>query len=658
MDKQPPILSSHSRIPLKTDLINESCIPLTISFAPDSRCVVPEATSVTRCDNCKCYINLYVEVILPGFEWRCNLCFKINRVPVIFNRLKDVASTGTKFSPSMNKINNTAYESIELNSEIYEVPTSPNFVLKSPTQPVLVFIVEFTEISMKNFTVTTILNEIKENMARSEERLRYCIIFSNEFCHILNKNGSLTIVPDLKNLPSMFTDDFMFRNNIEFDLSSLDKLTPGHRFDLYGALSLATSVLKLTGGSIMAFFSSMPFFLGEPGNAYIDLSRKMSHYAICVDLFMFPTINLNLKEIYILTQATGGMIFYYPNFNGSDIYFVNRFVKDFSMLFEQGFYNDAICKIRGSDGVSIKEYYGNFTKKSNDILAFSNFKSLHSITIKYTVSSPRTDVCFQIAILRTVKNRRMIRVTNFCVPFDESNELYSHINPYAVACHLSASIMQNHENGREKIDKFLSRTVNAYKKKHSAFLPQNLEILPLLCLSLSKSLPLRPLNQTPMDYRIFYVYLFTNMHFSFVDFLIHPVLLPLHSIVMNSEIDPTHALNYATSLSIDSINPNGLYLLDTGINIFFFDTGCEITDQIVGKIDSGRFNFEKKDNPFSIRTHEILTCLDTVKPISHNFLYVKEGKQSVYKDIFMSYLICDKNNGMENYLEYVEKFNK
>lgn len=649
MDK--PVLSSHSTIPAKTELIAQSSVPLTISFTLDTLSEVPEAASITRCDTCKCYINPFVEVVQPGFEWRCNLCYTLNKVPAPFNRLRDITTQSDRFSPSLNAVNNESYESIELSSAVYEVQASPSYVLKSPTQPVLCFIIEFTETSMKNFSVTTILNEIKENINGKD--LKFCILFTNEFCYLLNRNGSLTVVPDLKNLPSIFTDDFMLS---KVDLVCVDSVAPGQRFDMHGALHLSTSILKTTGGTVFTFCSSMPLFIGDIGNAYIDMSRKMSHYAICMNLFLFPTVNVSLKDFYVIPKATGGGVYYYPNFNGGDIYFVNRFIKDFSMLFINGFYNDAICKIRGSEGVKILEYCGNFTRKSNDVLAFANFNPTHSVTFKYKVNSLKADVCFQAAILRTVGNRRMIRVTNFTIPFDNANDLYTGINPYAVITHLSALTMTNLEKGREKINNFIASTISSHRKTNPSILPLNLQILPLLCLSLSKSLPLRPSSQTPMDYRMYYVYLFTNMHPSFVDFLIHPVLLPLHSLVGGEEVDPLMCLNYALSLSVESIERNGLYLLDTGINIFIFDTDCDLAEFIVGSVDTGRILMERHDNVYSERVHGILNVL--AKPISQNFLYVKEAKQSVFKDIFMSYLVCDRNNGMESYGEYIQKLSK
>lgn len=695
MDSLLPVQSSHHALPYKTSLLPPSNIPLTISFTLDTLKPVPEADCVTRCDTCKCYLNPYVEIIQPGYEFRCNLCYNLNKVPNIFNRTSDNFQNTNKFEPSVNIINNRVYESVELNSEVYEVLAAPSYVLKAPGQPVLVFVVEFTEVSMRNFSVSTIINEIRENFkiinkddenkdiykdennkvvnkdenkensnqsnhsnqsnqSNNTEKMKYCVIFMNEFCYMLNKNGTLIVIPDTNTIPALITDEFLFRTDQSFDMSVIDQVKPGQMVDMYGAMSLASAILKPTGGTIFTFISSVPYISID--NSYSTMSTRMSHYAICVNLFLFPTINVNLKDFDILSKSTGGAIYYYPNYNGSDIYFVNRFVKDFHGLLSRGFYNDAICKIRGSEGVKIIEYSGNFTMRSNDILAFSNFNPKHIITIKYTLAPAlKSEVCFQAAILRTVKNRRMIRVTNYMIPFDMNNDVYSHIQPHAVINHYSAFVMKDLEKARENINNFM---LKVYKSNPLSALPQNLEVLPLLCLALSKTLPLRPSAQTPTDYRRYYTYLFTNHNSSFVDFLVHPVLLPLHTILCEENFDMSNVYNQALILTVESLLTGGLYLLDTGVNTFIYDMDSDLTEHIIKNLETGRVVLEKYENMWSVGLHRILAYFESMKPVSMNVFYVKGGSKTVFRDIFMSYLVCDENNGMVGYNEYVKQFSK
>src|SRR5690606_19584804 len=96
-------------------------------------------------------------------------------------------------------------------------------------------------------------------------------------------------------------------------------------------------------------------------------------------------------------------------------------------------------------------------------------------------------------------------------------------------------------------------------KTKNGKIPDALTALPQLILSAKKSIPLRPDTATPTDFRAYYMYLFSNSHAKIIDLMLYPILLSL----ADSNVVPLN-------LSMSSLTTTGLYVLDTGVNIFFY----------------------------------------------------------------------------------------
>lgn len=74
-------------IPENPALLSKSKLPLGLHVFPFGFEAVPviESTVITRCRNCRTYINPFVTFLSQGRRWRCNMCLRIHDVPADFD---------------------------------------------------------------------------------------------------------------------------------------------------------------------------------------------------------------------------------------------------------------------------------------------------------------------------------------------------------------------------------------------------------------------------------------------------------------------------------------------------------------------------------------------------------------------------------------------
>lgn len=525
---------------------------------------------------------------------------------------------------------------------------------------------------------------------------------------------------------------------------------PQETSDLLTGLLVAKKILQRTGGSILAFISSLQNIKVE------DLTVQMHYFSISVSFFLFPNTNINLHEFSVLPKKTGGMIFYYPNFCDS-LPFKEKLHCDLETFFGQGVFLEGIMRIRPSRGTKVKKIYGNFSFK-NDVLSFCNFHLSHNISFEFEVekgNGSRTngswsgtgsgtrsgmngglgDVSFQAALLGTFQGRKIIRVFNFCVRRGDEIDVYAIVHAYMVKQimegksmvdaikskllgvsgegveifnerlhetisnynkHISDIAWRNNANGGylqgcgsndnykektqfDKSDVAVRNNANDDKTQNSGTddlssqlnnlrinaSPQNnisriqsvnatlninrtgeLSSIALLTLCALKSIPIRISNYTPLDYKTFYAYLVTNLPPEITNLIIYPSLINLSALYATKELEYTR-------LSIDFLELNGFYLLDTGINFFFF-VGCENEDaeMVLNHNGTGRFVLEHLDNDFSRMVNVLVESLCKDRIIKPNFVLVRD-EEGNFRDVFMSYFVEDAKWGFGSFEEFL-----
>ncbi|EOB13377.1 Protein transport protein SEC24 [Nosema bombycis CQ1] len=311
-------------------------------------------------------------------------------------------------------------------------------------------------------------------------------------------------------------------------------------------------------------------------------------------------------------------------------------------------------------------------------------------------------ISLQIAMMRTTKKgQRMIRVININIP-KFKGIFYDLIDPYSIIRSLSLKSFyyesKNKGSGLKYLYSSLIGILKSYKKNTKSFsllnLPNNLNLLPMLTLSLCKSIPLRPVSYTPVDYKVYYMYLMSNSYSNLIDTIIYPYLVGLHESDINVGGDAegnvengglnrdynnnsgNHLEEALDNINLNNNNPNfvfipknltrncleisGLYLLDTGFTIFFF-IGRDCPDHLSNLLfdpltPSGRIIFDPPKNDFSKKVIDLINDLRKNRFISPFYVLIRDNSTKThYRDIFFSYLYEDHQHNLPSINEYYEK---
>lgn len=676
--------SSFTKIPYQHSLLKTTGIPFVITLNLENYTKrlknISNNNDIIRCEYCKSYINPYIEIIHPGLQWKCNLCYTINKVDVPFEKQNEIRqSKNTKYFDIEHNIENNVgcYNLSEINELCYELQASPKYILKTPPPQTIVFIFEISYFCNKNNIFSSSFEILLNILEEYNKKTKFCFMFCNTRAFVLRKDGSLLVVSDFDDVPIFFTDDIFFEaKNLKIDLRKLlhffeNDYIKGNDFG--GALVLSKKMLQKTGGTIISFLSSVPNIgkgaVDQKNTFYKDIALEFSHLAISHGFCLFPQTNIDLSVISEISKKTGGFINYYPNYNGNELYFTTKLANDLSSYFDLNIGCDAICRIRANKGVTIKKYYGTFTQKKHELLSFCNFNPSQSITFECEVKDIySTSICFQAAMLRTVNGSKMIHIQNFVIPVDFQNMVYNYTNPSAIAHFLAIKAVSLSEDGikynagTDFIINTLKNIMKRYKEntsQNNLNLPSSLHALPLLCLSACKTVNLRHSNYTPADYRIYYSYLINTSYPKVVDYILYPLLIPLHDLINKESVTIENIHESAVNLSLNYLEVDGFYLLDTGVTMFFF-VGCECDNQLVdlvidSDVPTGRFILENHDNAVSQKINCIIAKLRDERFLSPNSVLVRDTESTnIFKDIFFSYFVEDKSHGLPSYKQFLD----
>ncbi|TBU13198.1 putative Sec24-like protein [Hamiltosporidium tvaerminnensis] len=756
--------SSLKKIPKNNIIIKKSKLPFIINITLqdyNKENIIYSEEDIIRCEKCKTYINPYVEIIPPGHQWKCNMCFSINKVTQPFYRSGDsmggdglynttsspyinssspyTTNTNTNtntntstFNPLANYSNNKHYNSLELTHTVIDVLASPNYILKSPSPPIYIFIIEASVISFKNGMIDVFIRSVLdnlENVPNVNGRAKFMFMFYNSKLYIIrrgegegegggskdigiNKGSnneeytnnqeyntkntpSLTVISDFSEMPLVMENDFLFSfeeiKNINFNIFKEILLCDNEVLnDLGGVLKFVNFFLEKSGGggSVLVGMCSVPnigcgcidvkdeSFLCK-NTFYKEIASEFSRNYISISYFLFPNLNMEIPSLSVLSRYTGGVMHYFPNFSCKDELHSCKVYGDMGRFLSMDVGFEGVCRVRMPKECVFKEFYGNFHLKKPDLLSFSNFYACHSFSFEIEICGDLNvnALCVQVACLRTVNEIRKIRILNFCIPVDLKNsvgDFYKNIDFYALVHGYVLKGINNILKNKNEPFEFINKTVkeiykgylnNTGKNIGNGKLPEELEEIPLLLLCAYKSVALRTSNYTPMDYKVFYSYLFTVGYPKFIDLLIYPNLIGLHliyeEIYLNGMDVPVNYDKYRCRLSLDYLEISGFYLLDTGVNIFFF-VGSECNNEMVemlfdSELKSGRINVGIKDNNFSKIVCKMLGMFICGRYLSPNYFYVRDtGESDIYKDIFFSYFLEDSVHGLPSYNEFIK----
>ncbi|KAL6120909.1 hypothetical protein NUSPORA_02276 [Nucleospora cyclopteri] len=655
---------SYNFLPTDQSKVRNSVVPISFTVEFDKRAVALAKDDLIRCSKCSGYLNVFCEIVAPGVKWKCNLCKTINDAQLPFQYAEN-ASRISRGNEQIDVFNRENFTHSFLQENIYEVEAPESFVVRTPDAPVLIFLIEVSIEAKRNNLLESVLNCIKEALKNNDwdKRSKACFIFYSDVTYVLTVSGEMVVIAG--ETPKILSDQILFSINPEEAGNIFNKVNDSEIIEYFNRKetngNCLLSALKIPQkafrtGTAFCFVSSMPCTgISEikPSNS---LSCTNQHYKktaenlfkknICVNFFLCTRVSVEFAILRILSQA-GGETFHYSNFDGTDPAHTSKLFCDLSAFLEGSLFFNALARIRTSENVSLKAMHGNFVQKGPDLFAYANYSYAHCMNFELSLNSTNMKSCYiQIAMVRVRKSgMKTIRVFNISLPvYDFTGDLYE---PKQIAMGVFYNACLKECQKRHSGAYFMDQTLKAIYKEISqndGIVPDYMRLLSTFFLSLKKSVVLRPDNSTPIDFRAFYMYLFTNMQISFLDMMQYPFLANLNDQEM-----------FQYNLSIQNINQKDIYVLDSGANIFIFigTENMSHSDLFEGEITSGPILLDNlKENEYSSYLGNILSFLTENRIIKPRYILVHDREKSLYSDIFRSYMYDDKMYGIADLLTY------
>lgn len=659
-------------IPKDQTTIKTSSIPFFISVELNKEgMVVPVIPDdLIRCLKCKGYLNPFVEIINPGYKWKCNLCDSINEVTMPFQMTERMVCENPS-DPLVNTAFNRNYFLREdLRNEIFEIEAPDSYNISTPDAPVICFLIdislESTRLNLMSSVIAS-LNEILKSIDY-DQRTKVSFMFFNESVYILNKNQSFGVYNG-RDVPFLLSEKFLFpinkdqENNVfEINFENVEKYfldKKSENVNYLFALKICTQAFR--SASIFSFLSAPPNFdegkvslsssLTCQNPEYRNIAESLVKKNISVNLFVMTRTSVEFSSIKIPSQYTGGQIFHYPNYDGTDSVSTSKFYCDLTDYFNREVNTGAVCRIRVNNGILLKDVHGNFYQKGADLFAYCNYNPAHCINFSLEFfNEVKKALYIQVAMAKVSKDgRKLIRVANIMIPVGPV-QFYEYCDVYAIAHCLCLQAFYHESKKRNSGNEHLeSKTAAIWNELYSKYgrIPESLSTLPTLINSLMKNIVFRPDVSTPTDFRGYYMYLFSNLPPKIIDLMIYPLFFNL----LAEEIVPL-------PLSLVSIDQNAMYVLDAGVNIYFY-TGKNCDPAIISYIfenpTNGPILFNPPENEFSKYVLSLMEFMLSNRCIKPRFVLVLGSEPSVYNEIFFSHLYEDSMYQISSLNEFRNK---
>ncbi|ODV63454.1 COPII subunit SEC24, partial [Ascoidea rubescens DSM 1968] len=698
-------------IPTTNSLLKRSKLPLGVVIRPyttlhESENPVPvvKDTVIARCRRCRAYINPFVQFVQSDRRWRCNLCALQNDVPSAFDNMEN---------------GRTRYDREELNYAVVDFVAPSQYMVRSPEPLVYVFIIEVSVIAVKNGMLATVARTILESLDRipnDKGLTRVAFLAVDSALHYfkipestkssnpekdddndddddededddINSQPQMLVVSDLDE-PFLPCPDGLLvrldqcRSQIETLLANLndmfhDNLNPN--FALGPALKAAHKLVQPIGGRIQVLGCSLPSLgvgklnvreeesvSGKPKEAQTLMSAADSFYKsfavecnksqVTVDMFLCSTSYQDVATLANLPRYTAGQTHFYPAWSAAKEEDVIKLSKEFSNHLSMDVALEAVMRVRGSNGIRMASFYGNFFNRSSDLCSFPSFPRDQGYLIEMSLEDNITKpyICLQAAVLHTtVGGQRRIRVLNLAIPTTTNiADVFASADQLAIANFYAQKAVEkvfsnSFQDARDLLMKHMLEILQVYKKEcvsrnvgssSPLQLSTNLRMLPLLLHSMIKHIAFRT-GKVPSDHRAAALNFLGSAPLPKLIKNIYPSIYSLHN--MEDECGLVDE-NTETIIMPNSVNATavtlerfGLYLIDNACELFLWVGGEAVPQLIqdvfgiedisnipVGKCELPVLN----DSPFNQRIRNIIQSIrDDHSVITWQSLYVVKG---------------------------------
>ena len=523
------------------------------------------AAGVVRCRRCRTYINPYVQFLDGGRRWACNVCGQPNDVPVEYfcaldhqGKRKDLA------------------ERPELLRGAVEFVAPAEYMVRPPMPPTYVFLIDVSHGAVVSGAVHTALQGIKANLDRlpgdSRTQVGFLTYDSTVHFYQIRQGASgpaMLVASDLDDMFLPTPEDLVVnlqenRAAVEATIDTIGKAFEGTQKSescLGSAMQGAFLAMEKVGGKLLLFCTS-PASKGpgkmKPGRDnpslygsekehtlrapddpfWRNFGTECSKNQISVDVFCSAGQFTDMASIAGASHWSGGQVYYYPGFNAA---------RDGPKLFAELGHNlsretgwEAVMRIRMGKGLRVSSFHGHFVMRSSDLMSLPiiDTDKAFAVQIGHDEQVLNGSVSYmQSALLYTSSSgERRIRVHTLAIPVvNDLSELYKAADGAASAALLARLGVEKAGSSRlaDACQAVQHKTIGAlreYRMMYSAQLhaqnklvfPENLRLLPVLCLGAVKSAAARPFvvihRFLPVNHMFFTIShtLLTVIHTSFV----------------------------------------------------------------------------------------------------------------------------------------------
>lgn len=630
------------RIPATQSLLAKTCLPLGLCIQPmaeapglpDRPLVDFGQVGVIRCENCRAYINPFVEWLENGTQWQCNFCGNLNVTPSGYYCGLD--SEGRRHDLAKRP---------ELCTGSVEVVAPDEYMVRAPVAPAYVFVLDASFNAVQSGMLEAACEAILESLDNlpGGDRTQVAFLTYSTAVHFYSLRPSASapamhVVADIDDLfmPTSGEDLLVnlteARPLVEALLETLPAMHANSKAAdtcLGSALNAAYAIMQHLGGKMVVCLSHLPsqgagklqqregprmlgsddeFKLLAPdvgvgGSFYRNRAVDFSRQQISVDVFMLGNQYTDVATIGSMARYTAGQAFFYPHYQGQVD--APRLQADLLHTLTRTTGFEAVMRVRVSAGLSISNFYGNFFIRGQDLLTLPNITpdTAFNVEMAHGAASlaPGAVVAVQGALLYTTADaQRRILVHTMAIPVTTLlSEVFSAANVDAVQNMIAKVALDTAlRNGLPACRRYLHRVVvevsRAYASSESPLgvpqpaagggvnLPESLQLLPLYSMALQKSIVYRGGSDISSDERAHLVYTMLTMPALKCRAYCYPRLFSLHDMEEGAgrpvpdgvDVDPDDVAGYSR-IRLPATLHNTESALDAG-GVYLLDDTVEM----------------------------------------------------------------------------------
>ncbi|TSK14801.1 Protein transport protein Sec24C [Bagarius yarrelli] len=702
-------------MPCTSDMAKQSQVPLAAVIKPLATLPPDEnppylvdhgETGPIRCNRCKAYMCPYMQFIEGGRRFQCSFCSCVTEVPPHYFQHLD--HTGKRVD---------CYERPELSLGSYEFVATVDYCKnnKIPQPPAFIFLIDVSYNAVKSGMVRIVCQELKtllDYLPREnpdvESSIRVGFVTYNKVLHFYNVKASLAqpqmmVVSDVADMFVPLLDGFLVnvsesRVVIESLLDQIPEMYADTRETetVFGpVIQAGLEALKAAdcAGRLFVFHTSLPI-AEAPGKLknredkklvgtdkektlfqpqvsfYANLAKECVAQGCSVDLFLFPNQYVDVATLGVIPTSTGGSIYKYTYFQGQSDQ--ERFLNDLRKDVQKQVGFDAVMRVRTSTGIRATDFFGSFYMSNTTDVELACLDCDKTVTVEFKHDdklSEETGALIQCAVLYTsCGGQRRLRIHNMAVNCcAQLADLYRNCETDTIINYFAKfayrSVMNNPtKNVRDSLVNQCAQILACYRKNCASpssagqlILPECMKLLPVYLNCVLKSDILQPGADVSLDDRAYLRQLVSAMDVAESHVFFYPRLLPVHKLDVESDTLPV-----AVRDSEERLSKGGVYLLETGLNLFLWvgvNTQQELLQNIFGtpafgQIDPNMTSLPNLDNPLSRRLREIIESFRAQRSRYMKLLVVKQ--EDKLELIFKHFLVEDKNNsGGASYVDFL-----